>query len=116
MSTMHLLDTEGAPVCGAAPRPDGSNVTSDPALASCEECLFAPAPSASATENATVTVTFGGRSVTFELDGTELALSTTPQGTEGHRYLSNASKDFISTEVEKALIDLVTPQSSEATS
>lgn len=42
MSTMHLLDTEGATACGASPRDDGSNVTSARSFATCETCLSLP--------------------------------------------------------------------------
>jgi hypothetical protein len=52
------------------------------------------------TENATVTVTYGGKSVTIELDGTELS------DTGSHRYLSNASRDHVADEVERALLSL----------
>lgn len=38
MATKHGLDTEGAVTCDASPRPDGSNVTSNPDLVSCGEC------------------------------------------------------------------------------
>lgn len=37
MSARHLL-IEGRPACGASPRPDGSNTTSNPGLASCGDC------------------------------------------------------------------------------
>jgi hypothetical protein len=61
--------------------------------------------------NATVTVTYKGKSVTFDLDGTELS-----EGVHlGHPgipafYLTNASKGFISDEVEKALITVATSE------
>jgi hypothetical protein len=50
--------------------------------------------------NATVTVTYQGKSVTFDLEGTELS-----EGSD-HQYLSNASQGFIAREVEKALIEV----------
>jgi len=49
------------------------------------------------TENATVTVTYGGKSVTIELSGTEL---------QSGRYLNNASRGFVADEVERALLSL----------
>lgn len=56
--------------------------------------------------NATITVAFGdGTPAVITLDGAELA-----EGSQGHRYLSNASRDFIAGEVEKALIDLLAQQ------
>jgi hypothetical protein len=55
--------------------------------------------------NATVTVAYGGHSVTFELDGDELSADST-----GHKsYLNNASKGYIADEVEKALLALTAP-------
>jgi hypothetical protein len=56
------------------------------------------------TKNATVTVTYGGKSATFELDGTELSGPHTDNG--GHRYLNTASRDYVATEVERVLLDL----------
>lgn len=55
--------------------------------------------------NATVTVTYNGQSVTFDLDDTEL--SEVPGANGSHRYLSNASRGFVADEVEKALLTLV---------
>jgi hypothetical protein len=40
MSTRHLLDTEGAVVCGATAAEDGSNVTSHGAGVTCLGCLY----------------------------------------------------------------------------
>ena len=51
--------------------------------------------------NATITVTYGDGSVTFDLEGTELSATS-----HGNAYLGNASRDFIATEVEKALIEV----------
>lgn len=51
--------------------------------------------------NARITVELAGRTVTFELEGSELS------HVGGASYLSNASKDFIGDEVEKALVSLV---------
>lgn len=48
--------------------------------------------------NATVTVTYDGKSVTFELDGTEMGYDSA-----GGRYLTNASRAFIADNVEDAL-------------
>lgn len=60
-------------------------------------------------ENATVTVSYGGQSVTFALDGAEV--SRTPQDDGSiHAYLNNASRGFIADEVEKALIALTAEQ------
>jgi hypothetical protein len=53
------------------------------------------------TENATVTVTYGGKSVTVELSGTELSESSL-----GNGYLNNASRGFVADEVERALLSL----------
>jgi hypothetical protein len=50
--------------------------------------------------NATVTVTYDGKSVTIELNGTELS------DTGSHRYLGNASRDYVASEVERALLSL----------
>lgn len=53
--------------------------------------------------DATVTVSLGDLPpVTIALNGAELS-----EGTNGHRYLTNASRDHIATEVEKALIALL---------
>lgn len=52
--------------------------------------------------NASVTVTYGSKSVTFELSGTELS----EVGVDRRRYLSNASRGFIADKVERALKDL----------
>lgn len=60
-----------------------------------------------AAANATVTVELDGRAVTFELDGTELAMSVSPDGSDGRPYLSNASRGFIADKVEASLIALV---------
>lgn len=46
MSTRHLLNSEGEVVCGASPKEDGSNVTSDWSGASCSECRGWPVPAA----------------------------------------------------------------------
>lgn len=39
MSTLHLINGDGDTICGATPREDGSNVTTDRALFNCDECL-----------------------------------------------------------------------------
>ncbi|MGV8972211.1 MAG: hypothetical protein ACOH10_07800 [Rhodoglobus sp.] len=59
--------------------------------------------------NATVTVTYNGKSVVVTLEGTELS-STKVVGGPVHYYLTNASRDYIATEVEKALIALSTEE------
>lgn len=61
------------------------------------------------TSNATITVALDGRSVTFELDGPELSETTQADGSV-HRYLTNASQHFITTQVEAALLSLVNAQ------
>ena len=53
--------------------------------------------------NATLTVTYEGRTESFELEGTELSESST-----GQPYLGNASRHFVGEEVEAALIRLTT--------
>jgi hypothetical protein len=55
--------------------------------------------------NATVTVAYKGRTITIALDGTELSANEQANGST-HPYLTNASRDFIATEVEKALVIL----------
>jgi hypothetical protein len=56
-------------------------------------------------EDAKVTVSYGGREVVIDLSGTELSW-TEQGGGRTHHYLSNASKDFLGEEIEKALIAL----------
>lgn len=55
--------------------------------------------------NATITVSINGKERTIVLDGDELS-STTDQDGRVHKYLTNASRGFISDEIESALIDL----------
>lgn len=55
--------------------------------------------------NATVTVTYDGESVTFELEGAELS-EIHLSDTLTNRYLNNASRSVIADEVEKALLHL----------
>ena len=58
--------------------------------------------------NATITVEYGGQAVVIELQGSEV--SETPQRDGSvHRYLGNASKDYIGEAVEKALLTIVPP-------
>ena len=57
------------------------------------------------TENATVTVTYKGKTVVVTLAGTELSEVWQTDGTI-YRYFTNASREFVSGEVEKALITL----------
>lgn len=57
--------------------------------------------------NATITVTYAGADVTFDLDGNELS-----PGSNDHLYLSNASRGFIADRVEQALIELTTKATS----
>lgn len=54
---------------------------------------------------ATITVAFGDNAVTITLSGAELSETIQSDGSI-HRYLSNGSRDFIGTEIEKALISL----------
>lgn len=58
--------------------------------------------------NATVTVAFGDKTVTFELDGTELQETSRSRAgvVEPIFYLGNASKSFVADSVEKALIEV----------
>lgn len=53
--------------------------------------------------NATVTVTYGDKSETFELSGNELSEVARAEGKPPHRYLTNASRGFIADEVEQIL-------------
>jgi hypothetical protein len=55
--------------------------------------------------DATVTVTAHGHSLTFPLSGDELSRTDQEDGTT-HAYLSNASRGYIADEVEKALLIL----------
>lgn len=57
--------------------------------------------------NAVITVTYNDQSISFELEGAELSAVGQRDGSI-HRYLTNASSDFITSEVEKALITLST--------
>jgi hypothetical protein len=52
--------------------------------------------------NATITVAYGDHAVTITLEGHELS-----ENGRGHRFLNNASSTFISSEIERALVDLV---------
>ena len=52
--------------------------------------------------NATITVAYKGREITFELQGSELS-----EGFEDEYYLNNASKHMIAEQVEKALKGLI---------
>lgn len=52
--------------------------------------------------DAIVKVIYKGAEHVFALDGEELSVTMQHDGTE-HKYLTNASKDYIATEVEKAL-------------
>ena len=54
-----------------------------------------------ANSNGTVTVKYGDREVVIELDGMELSTDSA-----GGFYLGNASRDFVASEVETALISL----------
>jgi hypothetical protein len=59
--------------------------------------------------NATITVAYKGQTVVIDLDGTELSETRQRDGSL-HRYLTNASRDFISDQVEKALIAIVSKE------
>jgi hypothetical protein len=56
--------------------------------------------------NASVTVAFEGKSVTFELDGPELSSTEQPDGSM-LSYLNNASRGFVADEVERALLKII---------
>jgi hypothetical protein len=56
-------------------------------------------------ENATVTVTFEGKSASFDLEGDELSRTIWPDGRE-HVYFTTASRDFIAEGVLKALLTI----------
>jgi hypothetical protein len=56
-------------------------------------------------ENATVTVTFQGKSASFDLDGDELSRTTQMDGRE-HVYMTTASRDFIAEGVLRALLTI----------
>lgn len=56
-------------------------------------------------QNATLTIEYGGKTVTLILAGTELSSVEQQDGTV-HKYLNEASRDFIALGVENALIAL----------
>lgn len=60
-----------------------------------------------AQENATITVSYDNISIIIPLDGVELSAVVQSDGST-HRYLSNASRDWIGNKIEKALIELAT--------